>query len=277
MKILVTGAKGQLGSDVVSELEKRKHEVIGVDIEEMDITKPEAVIRVMEQVKPEAVIHCAAYTAVDKAEDEKELCRKINSDGTKNIAKQCGKQSCKMIYISTDYVFDGTGERPWMPDDDRSPVNFYGQTKYEGEKYVQALAAKYFIVRISWIYGKNGANFVKTMLRLAEKQDEINVVSDQIGSPTYTADLKYLLSDMIESDRYGIYHATNKGYCSWYDFAKEIFRIKGLRVKVNPVTSNEFPSKAKRPKKRRLNLDALKENGFTPLPAWEDAVKRYLE
>ncbi len=277
MKVLVTGAKGQLGSDVVSELKKRGHETIGVDVEEMDITDPEEVTRVMSQTKPETVIHCAAYTAVDRAEDEKELCRKINSEGTKNIAKQCGKQQCKLIYISTDYVFDGTGERSWMPNDNRSPINFYGQTKYEGEKHVQALTEKHFIVRISWVFGKNGANFVNTMLRLAEKQGEINVVADQIGSPTYTADLKTLLSEMAESDRYGIYHATNAGYCSWYDFAKEIFRLKGLDIKVNPVTSKEFPSKAKRPKNSRMNLDALRENGFTPLPSWEDAVRRYLE
>lgn len=225
----------------------------------------------------EAVIHCAAYTAVDAAEDQVELCRKINAEGTENIAKVCKELDIKMMYISTDYVFDGEGTRPWEPDDERHPLNVYGLTKYEGELAVEKYLDKFFTIRIAWVFGVNGKNFIKTMLKLSETHDELNVVDDQIGSPTYTYDLAVLLVDMIETEKYGRYHATNEGLCSWYEFACEIFRQAGRDVKVNPVSSDEFPTKAKRPHNSRMDKSKLTENGFTPLPAWQDALKRYLE
>ena len=225
----------------------------------------------------EAVIHCAAYTAVDAAEDQVELCRKINAEGTENIAKVCKELDIKMMYISTDYVFDGEGTRPWEPDDERHPLNVYGLTKYEGELAVEKHLDKFFTIRIAWVFGVNGKNFIKTMLKLSETHDELNVVDDQIGSPTYTYDLAVLLVDMIETEKYGRYHATNEGLCSWYEFACEIFRQAGRDVKVNPVSSDEFPTKAKRPHNSRMDKSKLTENGFTPLPAWQDALKRYLE
>lgn len=275
MKVFVTGVKGQLGHDVVNELEKRGHEAIGVDIEEMDITDGEAVKRVMTQAAPEAVIHCAAYTAVDAAEDHEELCRRVNALGTENIAKVCRDLNCKLMYISTDYVFNGQGTRPWEPDDEREPLNVYGQTKYEGELAVETLE-KYFIVRIAWVFGINGKNFIKTMLNLGKTRDSLTVVDDQIGSPTYTYDLARLLVDMVETDRYGRYHATNEGLCSWYQFACRIFEEAGISVKVSPVTSDMYPAKAKRPMNSRMDKSKLGEMGFEPLPAWEDALKRYL-
>lgn len=277
MKVLVTGAKGQLGIDVMSELKERGHEAIGADIEEMDITKGGEVLRVIEQTAPDAVIHCAAYTAVDRAEDEQELCRKINSGGTKNVAEACARQHCKMMYISTDYVFNGEGVRPWEPMDEKAPLNFYGLTKYEGEQHIESLLKEHFIVRISWVFGKYGNNFVDTMLRLGKERGAVSVVNDQVGSPTYTSDLKRLLVDMIESERYGAYHAANEGICTWYEFAREIFRAANMPVEVTPVTSAEFPSKAKRPKNSRMNKEALKQNGFVPLPPWQDALRRYLD
>lgn len=277
MKVLVTGTKGQLGYDVVNELEKRGHTAVAVDIEEMDITDAVSVERVITEAEVEAVIHCAAYTAVDAAEDNVEICRRVNAEGTENIAKVCKKLDLKMIYISTDYVFDGEGERPWEPDDERHPLNVYGQTKYEGELAVEKYLEKYFIVRIAWVFGVNGKNFIKTMLKLSETHEELNVVDDQVGSPTYTYDLAVLLVDMVESDKYGRYHATNEGLCTWYEFAKEIFRQAGLNVKVNPVSSDEFPSKAKRPHNSRMSKDKLEENGFQRLPSWEDALARYLK
>lgn len=278
MKVLVTGAKGQLGYDVMNELAKRGHEGIGVDVEEMDITKPELVEKVITESGADVVMHGAAYTAVDAAEDNVELCRKINAYGTENIAKVCRKLDLPMVYISTDYVFDGQGERPWEPDDHRDPLNVYGQTKYEGELAVQENVEKYFIVRIAWVFGVNGKNFIKTMLNLGKTHDTITVVNDQIGSPTYTYDLARLLVDMMETDQYGIYHATNEGLCSWYEFAVEIFRQAGMNVKVVPVTSAEYKAaKAKRPFNSRMNKDKLTEMGFTRLPAWQDALKRYLE
>lgn len=277
MRVLVTGVKGQLGYDVVKELEKRGHEAVGVDVEEMDITNEEVVESVIKASKVDSVIHCAAYTAVDAAEDNIEVCRKVNGDGTRNIAKVCKELDLKLIYISTDYVFDGEGERPWFPDDKRSPLNVYGQTKYEGEVAVQELLEKYFIVRIAWVFGVNGKNFIKTMLSLGETRDELNVVEDQIGSPTYTYDLAVLLVDMIETEKYGIYHATNEGLCSWCDFAKEIFKQAGMNVKVNPVDSSAFPAKAKRPHNSRMSKDKLEEEGFNRLPSWQDALGRYLE
>ena len=248
MKVLVTGVKGQLGYDVVNELNKRGHVAIGTDIEEMDITDAASVDKVIKENTPDAVIHCAAYTAVDAAEDNVELCRKINADGTQNIANVCKELDIKMIYISTDYVFDGEGERPWEPDDERTPLNVYGQTKYEGELAVQNTLDKFFIVRIAWVFGVNGKNFIKTMLNLGKTRDSLTVVNDQFGSPTYTYDLARLLVDMVETDKYGIYHATNEGICTWYEFACEIFRQAGMNVKVSPVLASEYPAKAKRQK-----------------------------
>ena len=276
MKVLVTGVKGQLGYDVVNELKKRGHEAVGVDIEEMDITDEESVNRVIREAAPDAVIHCAAYTAVDAAEDNQELCRAVNARGTGNIARVCKALDIRMMYISTDYVFNGQGTRPWEPDDTREPLNIYGQTKYEGELEVEENLKKYFIVRIAWVFGVNGKNFIKTMLNLGKTRDKLSVVADQIGSPTYTFDLARLLVDMIETEKYGRYHATNEGLCSWYDFACEIFKQAGMNVTVEPVTSDQFPVKAKRPMNSRISKDKLTENGFQPLPSWQDALRRYL-
>ncbi len=276
MKVLVTGVKGQLGYDVVKELEKRGHEAVGVDIEEMDITDAGSVDKVIKEASVDAVVHCAAYTAVDAAEDNEEICRKVNVDGTRNIAQVCKELDIKMIYISTDYVFDGMGERPWEPEDERHPLNVYGQTKYEGELAVQELLEKYFIVRIAWVFGVNGKNFIKTMLRLAETHDKLTVVNDQFGSPTYTFDLARLLVDMVQTDKYGIYHATNEGICTWYEFACEIFRQAGVEISVSPVSASEYPAKAKRPENSRMSKEKLTENGFEKLPSWQDALGRYL-
>ena len=277
MKILVTGVKGQLGYDVVNELEKRGIEAVGVDIEEMDITDAASVSRVMHQEAPDAVIHCAAYTAVDAAEENEELCRRVNAGGTRNIAQVCKDLDIKMIYISTDYVFGGQGERPWEPEDDRDPQSVYGQTKYEGELAVQELLDKYFIVRIAWVFGVNGKNFIKTMLRLSENHDTITVVNDQFGSPTYTYDLARLLVDMVLTEKYGVYHATNEGICSWYDFACAIFEEAGIPTTVKPVSTAEYGAKASRPANSRMSKEKLTENGFERLPAWQDALKRYLD
>jgi dTDP-4-dehydrorhamnose reductase len=243
----------------------------------MDITDPEAVERVITEAKVDTVIHCAAYTAVDAAEDNVELCRKVNAEGTENIAKVCRKLDLKMIYISTDYVFNGEGTRPWEPDDEREPLNVYGQTKYEGELAVEQNLTKYFIVRIAWVFGINGKNFIKTMLNLGKTRDKLTVVNDQIGSPTYTYDLARLLVDMAESEKYGRYHATNEGLCSWYEFACEIFRQAGISVDVAPVSSDAYPAKAKRPSNSRMSKEKLTENGFERLPSWQDALKRYLK
>ena len=288
MKVLVTGVKGQLGYDVVNELTKRGIEAVGVDIQEMDITDAASVEKVIGEAAPDAVVHCAAYTAVDAAEDNVEICRKVNADGTQNIANVCKKLDCKMVYISTDYVFDGEGTRPWEPEDERHPLNVYGQTKYEGELAVQNTLEKYFIVRISWVFGVNGKNFIKTMLNVGKTHDTLKVVSDQVGTPTYTYDLARLLVDMIETDKYGYYHVTNEGgYISWYDFTKEIFRqavelghteYSEDRLTVLPVTTAEYGlSKAKRPFNSRLDKSKLVKNGFTPLPTWQDALRRYLK
>lgn len=278
MIVLVTGAKGQLGYDVVCEIVKRDHTVIGVDRTEMDITDPIAVETVITAANPDAVIHCAAFTAVDVAEDNIEVCRKVNAYGTKNIAKVCKILGSKMIYISTDYVFNGTGTRPWEPDDEREPLNVYGITKYEGELAVQENLEKYFIVRIAWVFGINSKNFVKTMLNLGKTRDSLTVVDDQIGSPTYTYDLARLLVDMVETELYGIYHATNEGLCSWYEFACEIFKQSGMtNVKVTPVDSRAYPVKARRPLNSRMNKDKLTENGFERLPIWQDALSRYMK
>ncbi|MBQ4258712.1 MAG: dTDP-4-dehydrorhamnose reductase [Lachnospiraceae bacterium] len=276
MKILVTGVKGQLGYDVVKELEKRGIEAVGVDIEEMDITDASSVDKVIKEVGPDAVIHCAAYTAVDAAEENEELCRKVNADGPKNIAKVCKELDIKMVYISTDYVFDGKGTRAWEPEDTCGPVSVYGQTKYEGELAVKETLDKYFIVRIAWVFGINGKNFVKIMLGLAEKYDSLRVVNDQYGSPTYTYDLARLLVDMVLTEKYGIYHATNEGICSWYDFACAIFKEAGIDMKVVPVTSEEYGAKANRPLNSRMSKEKLTENGFEKLPTWQDALHRYI-
>ena len=277
MKVLVTGVKGQLGYDVMNELAKRGHTGIGVDVEEMDITDAAKVEQVIKESEVEAVIHCAAYTAVDAAEDNAELCHKINAEGTENIAKVCKELDLKMIYISTDYVFNGEGTRPWEPDDEREPLNVYGQAKYEGELAVEKYLEKYYIVRIAWVFGVNGKNFIKTMLNLSETHDELSVVNDQIGSPTYTYDLARLLVDMVETDKYGRYHATNEGLCTWYEFATEIFRQAGKEITVHPVTSDQFPSKARRPHNSRMSKDKLEANGFDRLPTWQDALNRYLK
>lgn len=279
MRVLVTGVKGQLGHDVMNELAKRGYEGIGVDVEEMDITDAEAVRRVMEETRPDKVVHCAAWTAVDAAEDQTEICRKVNVDGTENIAGMCGELDIPMIYLSTDYVFDGQGTRPWEPDDPVvQPLNVYGQTKYEGELAVQKYTDKYYIVRIAWVFGVNGKNFIKTMLNLGKTHDTLTVVDDQVGTPTYTYDLAALLVDMLEKEEYGIYHATNGGgYISWYDFAVEIFRQAGMKVNVKPVTSAEYPAKAKRPSNSRMEKKKLEEHGFRMLPDWKDALARYLK
>lgn len=290
MKILVTGVAGQLGYDVVNELTRRGHTAIGTDVAEsslisttkLDITDKSTVCELISNIKPDAVIHCAAWTAVDAAEDA-ENCKKvfaINEEGTANIAQACRDIDCKMIYISTDYVFSGQGTEPWKADcKEYSPLNVYGESKLNGELAVSAILDKYFIVRIAWVFGKNGSNFIKTMLNIGKKYDALRVVNDQIGTPTYTFDLARLLVDMVETDKYGYYHATNEGgYISWYEFACEIFRQAGYSTKVIPVTTAEYGlSKAARPFNSRLDKSKLFENGFKPLPDWKDALMRYLK
>lgn len=280
MRVLVTGAKGQLGSDLLCELSKRNIESVGIDIEDLDITDAAATKKLIEDInnktKLDAIIHCAAYTAVDAAQDNEAIVTKINAEGTKNIAEVAKTLDVAMMYISTDYVFDGEGKRPWEPDDKRAPLNVYGMAKYKGELYVEELVKKYFIVRISWVFGLHGNNFIKTMLRLGKERGAVSVVNDQIGSPTYTPDLSRLLADMIVTDKYGRYHATNEGLCSWYDFAVEIFKQANLDVAVTPVSSDAFPVKAKRPHNSRMDKSKLTENGFKLLPTWQDALGRYL-
>ena len=291
MKVLVTGVNGQLGYDVLNELKKRGHEAYGSGsraLEEsdssyiqLDITKRPYVLKTIQDLKPDAVIHCAAWTAVDAAEDIENYDKvmAVNVTATQSIADVCKRINCKMVYISTDYVFDGQGTRPWRPDDKNyAPLNVYGKSKLEGELAVAARLKKYFIVRIAWVFGKNGKNFVKTMLNVGRTHDKVRVVNDQIGTPTYTFDLARLLVDMIESDKYGYYHATNEGgYISWYDFTKEIYKQAGLKTVVEPVTTAEYGlSKAKRPYNSRLDKSKLVENGFKPLPKWDEALFRYL-
>lgn len=309
MKVLVTGVAGQLGHDVMNELAKRGYDGIGSDIKEeytgiqdgtavvdmpyvqMDITDPVSVNQVLSKAAPDVVVHCAAWTAVDLAEDEdkKAVVHAVNAVGTKNISEVCKKLDCKMVYISTDYVFDGQGTEPWEPDcKDYKPLNVYGETKLAGELAVSEALSKYFIVRIAWVFGKNGKNFIKTMLNVGKTHDKLTVVNDQIGTPTYTYDLARLLVDMIETEKYGYYHATNEGgYISWYDFTKEIFKqavelgheeYSEERLNVSPVTTAEYgASKAARPFNSRLDRSKLVENGFTPLPTWQDALNRYLK
>lgn len=292
MKAFVTGVGGQLGFDVVGELKKRGYTVVGSDIldetaadceyRKLDITDAAAVEQTITELKPDVVIHCAAWTAVDAAEDEENRpkVKAINVDGTQNIANVCKTLGCKMIYISTDYVFNGQGEKPWQPDcKDYAPQNVYGKSKLDGELAVANTLEKYFIVRIAWVFGKNGNNFIKTMLRVGANHNEVRVVSDQIGTPTYTFDLARLLVDMAETEKYGCYHATNEGgYISWYDFTVEIYKQAGLSTRVIPVTTEEYGlSKAARPFNSRLDKSKLIENGFIPLPSWQDALVRYLK
>lgn len=293
MKVFVTGVGGQLGFDVMNELAKHGHEAIGSDIVpkeklasafdyvQLDITDKAAVEKTIHEISPDAVVHCAAWTAVDAAEDEanKANVYAINVDGTKYIAEACKKLDCKMVYISTDYIFNGEGTEPWQADcKEYAPLNVYGDSKLKGEVAVSETLEKYFIVRIAWVFGKNGNNFIKTMLNIGKKFDTLRVVNDQVGTPTYTFDLARLLVDMVETEKYGYYHATNEGgYISWYDFAGEIFKQAGYDTKVVPVTTAEYGlSKAKRPFNSRLDKSKLLENGFEPLPTWQDALKRYL-
>jgi len=279
MKILVTGYKGQLGYDVVNEATSRGIEAIGVDIDEMDITNQDQVNTVIKSGNYDAVVHCAAWTAVDKAEEPElfETVKKVNATGTKYIADVCEELDIPVMYFSTDYVFDGEGTTPWNEYDERHPLNVYGLTKAQGEEFVEKLK-KHFIIRIAWVFGKNGNNFIKTMLRLGKERGAVSVVNDQVGNPTYTYDLAKLVVDMIQTDKYGKYHATNSGnFISWYDFACEIFKQAGMDVKVTPVDSNQFPAKAKRPKNSRMNQTELDKNGFNHLPAWQDALGRYLK
>lgn len=277
MRILVTGASGQLGYDVERELERRGIEHLGTSSRELDITDREAVERLMAAYRPDAAIHCAAYTKVDLAEDEPERCWAVNADGTRNMAAACREIGAKLLYISTDYVFPGTGEQLRRTDDPVSPVNTYGRSKLAGELAVQSLLEKYFIVRISWVFGKNGNNFVKTMLRLAETKAELSVVCDQIGSPTYTADLAPLLCDMVQTERYGIYHATNGGTCAWSEFAKAIFELADKQVTVYPIPTSAYPTRAVRPLNSRMSKECLHSNGFQELPEWKNALARYLK
>ncbi len=282
MKIVVTGATGQLGSDVVEELKKRGHEVYGLGSADMNIIDAASVSAVLESIRPDAVIHCAAWTAVDSAEDEenREKVFAVNTTGTENIAKTCKMLGCKMLYISTDYVFSGDGDQPWQPDcRDYAPVNVYGESKLRGEFAVADNLDRYFIVRIAWVFGPNGKNFVKTMLNVGKTHDSVRVVNDQIGTPTYTPDLAVLLADMVVSDKYGYYHATNEGgYISWYDFACEIYRLSGLTTQVVPVSTAEYGlSRAKRPFNSRLEKSKLAASGFKPLPPWQDALARFVE
>ena len=276
MKILVTGVTGQLGYDCVKQLEREGQDVRGVSSKDFPLTEPVKMEAYLKKFKPEAVIHCAAYTAVDKAEDEPEACRAVNAEGTRNLARLCREMDAKLIYISTDYVFPGTGEEAYAEDAPTSPVNVYGDSKLEGEEAVRELMTKYFIVRISWVFGYNGKNFIRTMLKLSESHDKLTVVDDQVGSPTYTRDLAVLLAAMVKSDKYGIYHATNEGFCSWADLAIETFRQAGVKVEVERVTSDKFPTKATRPHNSRLSKEALDQAGFARLPRWQDAVGRYL-
>ncbi|MCM1045558.1 MAG: dTDP-4-dehydrorhamnose reductase [Candidatus Gastranaerophilales bacterium] len=277
MKVLVTGVGGQLGYDVVRELGGRGIETVGTSSRDMDITDARQVEKVIKEAACDAVIHCAAYTAVDAAQDDEENCRKVNVDGPQNIANVCKSLDIKMLYVSTDYVFGGQGETPWEPEDPKEPQSVYGRTKYEGELAVQNTLEKYFIVRVAWTYGINGKNFVKTMLKLAENHKRITVVNDQFGSPTYTRDLAILLADMIQTEKYGVYHASNEGFCSWYEFACAIFEKAGIEMEVAPVTTAEYGAKAPRPQNSRLSKRRLTENGFDRLPPWEDALDRYLE
>lgn len=276
MKVLVTGAKGQLGMDVVRALKDEGMDVCGIDIDDLDICDRELVLQYISSIRPETVVHCAAFTAVDLAEDEKERCFLVNAVGTENIALSCQEVGAKMVYISTDYVFPGDGKTPYESNDCTKPVNVYGESKRQGEINVQKHLTRYFIVRISWVFGIHGNNFVKTMLRLGKEKTEIKVVKDQIGSPTYTVDLAALLCRMVQTDRYGVYHATNEGFCSFAEFAEHIFHLAKLPVKVHPVESSEYVTKAGRPLNSRLSKKSLDDAGLNRLPHWKDALERFI-
>jgi len=276
MKILVTGYTGQLGYDVVHMGETRGHQMLGVGSKELDITIEAEVEHVVSNFNPDAIIHCAAYTAVDKAEEDKDTCWNVNVNGTQYLAKMAKKTESKLLFISTDYVFDGKGEKPFKEEDQPAPIGYYGRTKLEAESIIQDNLSDWFICRISWVFGENGNNFVKSMLKLAENRSELNIVHDQVGSPTYTHDLAKLLLDMIETNKFGIYHVSNEGYCSWAEFAEEIFRLVNKNIKVNRITSEEYPTPAARPKNSRMSKEKLVNNGFTRLPDWKSALNHYL-
>lgn len=276
MKVLVTGVNGQLGYELVKELKNKGYtDILAVDKDEMDITNKDMVNKVIKNYHPDVIFHCAAWTAVDKAEDEKEACYNVNVNGTKYISEAAKEIDAKMFYISTDYVFDGTKEGLYEIDDEVNPKSVYGETKYEGEQLVRQNVLKHFIVRISWVFGINGNNFIKTMLKLAETRNELTVVADQFGSPTYTVDLAKLLVEMSETEKYGTYHANNEGYCNWAEFAEYIFKVNNKEVNVKHITSEEYPQKAYRPRNSKLSKQSLDENGFNRLPSWEDAIERY--
>ena len=277
MKVLVTGYNGQLGFDVIRALEKRQTECRGTTREDFDLTDAQAVRDFVEDYRPDAIIHCAAYTAVDKAEDEEMLCQQVNVEATRNLAEICRDIGAKMVYISTDYVFPGDGNDFYEPDAPKAPQNVYGKTKLAGELAVQEILPEHFIVRISWVFGSHGNNFVKTMLRLGAEQSKLLIVNDQIGSPSYTVDLAELLCDMVATEKYGVYHASNEGVCSWAEFAAEIFRQAQLEVRVLPITASERPSRAARPYNSRMSKKCLDKAGFSRLPHWPDAVRRYLK
>lgn len=277
MKLLVTGADGQLGHDVLAAAALRGAEARGTDIRQLDITDSPAVAAFIGQSRPDAVIHCAAYTAVERAQDEPERCEAVNARGTENIARACAQAGAKMVYISTDYVFDGESRVPYDTNDEPAPLNVYGRTKLFGERSTAQFCPRSFIVRTSWVFGLHGNNFVKTILRLASQRDEIDVVCDQTGSPTYTADLAGLLTDMAMTEKYGIYHATNEGLCSWADFAQEIVRFAGLKTRVNRVPSTHYASKVQRPVYSALSKRSLDAAGFSRLPPWQDALERLME
>lgn len=276
MRVIVTGSSGQLGYDVIKELHWREIECIGISRQDFDITDFESVEKFIVEYNPQAIIHCAAYTAVDRAEVESDICYDVNVKATENIAKICKRLDIKMVYISTDYVFPGTGEKPYEIDDITGPLGIYGKTKLEGENKVKELLNKYFIVRISWVFGVNGNNFVKTMLNIGKGKAEINIVSDQIGSPTYTVDLADLLCNMIKTEKYGIYHATNEGYCSWAEFAEAIFKASGYDTKVNYISTKDYPTLASRPLNSKLSKHSLDINGFKRLPEWNDSLIKYI-
>lgn len=277
MKIMVTGSKGQLGSDLVPLLISRGHTVIGADLPETDITDKEAIQSFIEAEMPDAVIHLAAWTAVDRAEEEKESCTKVNVNGTENIAGVCGRYGIKMLYTSTDYVFGGEGEEFFETDSPAEPHNHYGLTKYQGEEAVRKYCEKFFVIRISWVFGIHGKNFVYTMLRLSENHDKITVVSDQTGSPTYTPDLSRLIGEMIETEKYGTYHATNEGICTWAEFAEEIMKMSGSKTEIVSIKTEDYPCAAERPHNSRLSKSSLDEAGFSRLPSWQDALARFME
>ena len=277
MKVLVTGFAGQLGYDIAQELAARGISCIAADKGEFDLTNTESVRGFVGACRPDVIVHCAAYTAVDKAEEDSAACYKVNVNGTQNLCSTAKEMQAKFVYISTDYVFDGEKSEPYEVDDVTGPQTVYGSTKLEGENRVRHTCPKHFIIRTAWVFGKNGNNFVKTMLRLGKERETLNVVCDQFGSPTYTKDLARLICDMIQTDKYGTYHATNEGFCSWADFAFEIMRKAGLSTKVVPISSSEYPAKAKRPMNSRLSKQKLVDNGFTPLPDWQDALERYIK